>query len=260
MDEICYTCDDKQYPKEKKVKCFGPCNGHYHLSCASLKKANFDALNGCNNLLWFCNNCLDLVKMNLSLYRTVDSVNKFAESLRGIIDPLKEVVENAPKIDHLGVFNGSPVVTPRTTWSRQAARKRPRTDYQGMRTEENGLAKLTFGTKDSSSTLQPGNVFRDIYISRLSPSTTVDNVVEHIKTNVPDLTDADVRCKSLVPKDKKAEDLDFISFKVSVMEKFFEKAVDPGIWPTYVLVREFKQNSNRSKYKNFILPPPSINK
>lgn len=257
--EICIVCSDQQHPKEQKVKCFGPCDSFYHLSCGGLKKGDFNALMGCDNLLWFCNNCLELVKSELEMKATVNKIKMLTESLKTTIDPLDRVVKMASDAK---LQEKKAMETPSSLRSdaRQTARKRQRTDGSNETPVISGSAKLTFGTKDGSSTLQPGTVYRDIYISRLSPETTVDDVINYIKNSKEEFKELEIRCKLLVPNGKNAQDLDFISFKVSVQDKDFQSVVDPSIWPNYVLVREFtaKQNNRQSKYKNFILRPKNM--
>lgn len=79
-----------------------------------------------------------------------------------------------------------------------------------------------------------------VWVSRLPPTTTEDDVREHIGTIQS--VSSNFAIHKLVKKDRPLSELNFISFKIAVDENDFAILVDPSVWPTGILVREFMEN------------------
>lgn len=125
--------------------------------------------------------------------------------------------------------------------------------------------KLIFGSGDSGSskivgvkrksTLRPASRpvqevdpnMRRIFISRLEPSTSCDQIIEHLKSkNIID-DSTDIKCTKLVKKDANLDELSFVSFKLDVPKNMFNLLNDPSMWPDSVAIREFVDNPPRPK-------------
>lgn len=79
-----------------------------------------------------------------------------------------------------------------------------------------------------------------VWVSRLPPVTTEDEIREHIselKTVSPNY-----EIHKLLKKGRDVSELKFISFKIAVNVADFEILNDPSMWPMGVLVREFVEN------------------
>lgn len=91
-----------------------------------------------------------------------------------------------------------------------------------------------------SDVLRPYRRFdRSIWVSRFHPETTIDQVMDYIVGKMGDVDKQNFNCRKLVKKDADLSSMQFVSFKIDVMDDFFEKLSDPQIWPKYILVREF---------------------
>ena len=85
-----------------------------------------------------------------------------------------------------------------------------------------------------------------IFLSRLSPPTTTDDV----QASVSDcLCTNDLKVIPLVRKNSQQEP-EYISFKIGIPWNLREKALDQSTWPSFLTVREFDNHSNRNR--NFL--------
>lgn len=105
-----------------------------------------------------------------------------------------------------------------------------------------------------------------IWISRLSPSVTEAEIVEFIASNTTVTDKAKMNVRKLVKKDADLSTLNFVSFKVEVNANDFNVLIEPDVWPTNVMVREFMQSAPKITLKDHFpglndtdnrqLPPP----
>lgn len=162
-----------------------------------------------------------------------------------------------------------------TTVSLVSSKKRPHNQVAGDDSTPNQPSKINktvkpakptvnFGTNDtatgltavprtrrrSSSTTNtgPSADLRHIYVSRLLPSTSEDDVLAFLLSN-NDISDpSSIICRRLVPASKKVDELNFVSFKISTTEANFSILTNPDIWPTDVAVREFEHIQKRPSH------------
>lgn len=86
---------------------------------------------------------------------------------------------------------------------------------------------------------QPRKFEKAVWVSKLHPETTVEEVSEYIINNTP-LTDAKrFKCWKLVKKDKDISTLSFVSFKIDCYTEDLDILSDPQYWPKGNPVREF---------------------
>lgn len=80
---------------------------------------------------------------------------------------------------------------------------------------------------------------RSLWVSRFHVDTTTDQIMDYVvaKTGCEDRTK--FFCKKLVKRDADLTTLKFVSFKIDILEEFYDSLSDPSVWPNYVLVREF---------------------
>ena len=88
-----------------------------------------------------------------------------------------------------------------------------------------------------------------IFLSRLSPSTTTEDV--HASVSDCLCTD-DLKVIPLIRKSSQREP-EYISFKIGIPWNLREKALDQSTWPSFLSVREFSNHANRKK--NFLTQP-----
>lgn len=80
-----------------------------------------------------------------------------------------------------------------------------------------------------------------IWISRLSPDTTEDQIIDYIVNNTAVTDRTKMNVHKLVKKGVEMSSLNFVSFKVELNIADFDVLNDPEVWPQHVLVREFSQ-------------------
>lgn len=106
--------------------------------------------------------------------------------------------------------------------------------------DSTGTSVSAPSAQSSLSTSDTGNLVvvpprKTIFISRLSPDTSVDKIVNFIKLNFSEFNDKD--CK--VFKFNYSEPRDISSFRIIVPRKVFDVLIEQSFWPEGVLVREF---------------------
>lgn len=100
------------------------------------------------------------------------------------------------------------------------------------------------GVDDSIVTVPVKN-FEFIHLSHIDRNTSVETVKAYVK-NTFDLRDEDVRCWSLVPKNRDITTLNFISFKIGLPEGTTDVHLT-HMWPKGSVVKPFV---NRTSSKN----------
>lgn len=89
--------------------------------------------------------------------------------------------------------------------------------------------------------------YKHLYISRLEPTTSVDDIMNYIRENVELMGANRIKCRKLLAAGKKTEGLSFISFKISLIPADFDILSNPTNWPENVAVREFEDKPKAPK-------------
>lgn len=92
------------------------------------------------------------------------------------------------------------------------------------------------GNKASSIKTVPRYVA--IHVYRLHTDTTTGDIVSLLQPNFPE-----VQCQQLIAKHKN----EYASFKVSVYDHNFKKAMEPSIWPSGAIISKFFQPRQKSQ-------------
>lgn len=104
----------------------------------------------------------------------------------------------------------------------------------------------------------PKIVWKSIYVSRMSTDVTCDQIVNHIKSNVPDIDEKSFKVHMLVKKDQPLDKLSYISFRVACVESLYSKLCDPSFWPSHVLIGDFVERPRKTKMADFLNFPELI--
>lgn len=83
---------------------------------------------------------------------------------------------------------------------------------------------------------------RAVWISRLNPETTNEDIVNYIIVNTQITDTARFNVHKLIKKGCDLSTLKFVSFKIEVNDDDFVILNDPVYWPVNVMVREFRQD------------------
>ena len=120
--------------------------------------------------------------------------------------------------------------------------------YANQRGEDNILPTkkrntTTFGSNTQSLAITAIESRRHIFISRLSPSTTIDQLKAHLNNNNIQLMDLEkIQTKST----------DIAVFKLQVPFSEVGRVFDPTIWPKYTILRPYREP--KPSGRNFTTP------
>lgn len=79
-----------------------------------------------------------------------------------------------------------------------------------------------------------------LYVSRLNPSVTNEELIDYIVSNTPVNDKTKFNVHKMVKKDADLSSMKFVSFKVELNAEDLDVLDDGDLWPEGVIVREFK--------------------
>lgn len=100
---------------------------------------------------------------------------------------------------------------------------------------------------DVDETIKAAQVKKHIYASKFSNSTVPAALCKFLSGKLA-VSETDFDCHLLVSANKDVSQLNFVSFKIGVDPDLFDKLLQPDIWPSGVLVREFVTRSKNLKH------------
>lgn len=268
----CCKCPSSIAPTQDAVSCIG-CSRNFHASCefsgsSTEIRGVLAILRLRQNIHFLCDCCKSwIIDSNIGVL--IDKVNRLSAASPDIskieddIATNRKLIESlAAKLDVLSTSVSSSIPSSSRLKSKSMTPKdlanNPVSNNNNVVSPPWSLVAPpvnTFGTcadKDLKAIEVPH--VKHLYVSRLDPSTSAEQVVEYICKKVEHCKAADLVCRNLLKKDRSSEQsLTFISFKIAVPAKFFDSVSDPSIWPQNVLVREFIQKSEnfRAQTSNF---------
>lgn len=90
-----------------------------------------------------------------------------------------------------------------------------------------------------TTTSSPSDTLKVLYVSKLHPSTTEEDIVNYLLRNNVIKSAEEASCKMLVSSGVNIDMLSFISFKITVSSKLFDSMFKAEVWPKDVIFREF---------------------
>lgn len=159
-----------------------------------------------------------------------------------------------PSFASLFKEDGTPAKTSNAKTSIYQSAKRPRIEKQSQKPKMN-LPSPKVGTNANpvgrlvaippkpapKKTVEKPKFEKAVWISRLPPITTEDEVREYIST-IKSAISPNFTVHKLVTKGRPLSELRFVSFKIAVNIDDFKILNDPSVWPSGVLVREFMES------------------
>lgn len=266
------------------VKC-KICSLSYHTTCADVKKTGLAAMKENTNIVWHCAHCInssvsESASSLLSCTKAVaDMVTRFGPILDAFAtisqtairdqingqqqQQLQQQTPTTPSIVAIAANNKRVFSEVAEDDSADQPKKLNRTVIKPTTRKPS----VKFGTKASSSGLtavaRPAtrnshspkydrdlDTHKHLYVSRLQPQTTEEEILSYIKTNAKLSSSETLRCKILVPAGKKVDELNFVSFKISATIDDFTILANPNIWPQNVAVREFNSTPKTTSFFN----------
>lgn len=240
MSGICAICEQVASDSGADViTCYGPCKKAFHGKCVNLSNAVLKTIANNNNISWNCDDCNKPTNVPGDLTEISKSLVALTEAVASNSKVLATLVANsiAPK-SFTSVVAGQAGVFP----SPSAANKRRRTDDTFVGSPVSRKTVVGSGT-DVSIEIKSVEARKDVVASQLHTSTTEEELCAYLNDVHKLSTPNAMRCRMLLPNGKKVEDLDWISFKISVPESMYEKVMVAGNWPKGVTVRDFERRS-----------------
>lgn len=233
------------------------CKHLFHIKCAKVEVNDAVIINNDNNNIhWFCDDCSMLMHSDF-LRSLLAKVNKLEMVVEKIDNNMSVLIENQPKKINQEVRSTTPSSNTR---SKSVSLKRKGNSDDIVRdvpitkkatpediiTEEDSLNKtfrnaLVNGNMSEEQTVavlapQVIEERRWIFVSRLNPNTTSENISLWLKSKLK--TD-DILCFPLIPRGFQINELKMISFKMGIPISLLEAAKSKENWPPGVQIRDF---------------------
>lgn len=143
--------------------------------------------------------------------------------------------------------NRSPNGTPSRKRARNDVTNEPKPNYpQPKMGTKSNVTGLSVVPKRETNRYEKPKFEKAIWISRLSPTVSEEQLIDFITKNTPVTEEARMCAHKLVKKDTDVSLLNFVSFKIELNAEDFDVLNDPAVWPENVMVREFMQPSKRT--------------
>ncbi|XP_055527006.1 uncharacterized protein LOC129719639 [Wyeomyia smithii] len=247
-----FVCDKCAKPTKESdfIKCQGFCEAVAHAKCVGLNNQQVKLKTASENLLWFCDGCLKLLKFARFRQTVAALGNTIAELLKERTAAINELKTEVRKSGAKAV--GLPEklqITPRSVSNDWPIIKR---SAPKRRREEHSISNsnATEGTNANLSKLVATVPVEEkkfwIYLSRIHPDVSVENV-QHLVSECVQCGEPPEIVK-LVKRDVDTRSLRFISFKVGIDPKYKETALSSSTWPAGIFFREFVDYRSKNGY------------
>lgn len=235
------NCDCPNANMSDMVSCF-TCKQRSHLKCYGLSKSSAKGVGGTNCIQFICDSCM-VKYSNQPLAISASDESPIGKAIIGtmnemklLLSEMKGLVVTTPKattIADMTAVRGLPA--PSAILMGRSSSNRP----SGPAMEATPIpAKTVVGTLTSNG-LTAIESRKTIVASHLSPTTTDDELQSFLKDCLGDDDFAPLKVTKMLPKDRRLEDLNFISFRISAPERLYSKLMSPDFWPIGVTIRDY---------------------
>lgn len=217
MDTKCGSCciNIDTYAELYTI-CEGQCGKRFHGTCVGVCESDLRALS--KNIIWICDECMILFYRG----RDTKAVPSPVETHSPIMDELSTLKQQVA-----GIVGAIERITRCVETS-----TRPVPHHSTPVTSRSSMIST-----DICSTL--GNGSFSLFLTNIDCCVTEQEISQMVSDS---LRAPEAECSTvtkLVPKWKKCEDLDFVSFKVTLSNKWKQPAMTATTWPKKVRFREF---------------------
>lgn len=158
----------------------------------------------------------------------------------------------------------SPIIKPssstKTTQNKtNTIRKTSNKNEQSFKTGTGTCSDLGIAVQvNKKSTESKPKLPFSIYVSRFNPNVTYNNIVNHIKKEIPDVDSKDFVVHTLTKKNIDISSLTFVSFRIICTQLLYDRLIQTDFWPTGILIGEFceRRLSKQNTVGDFM---PNIN-
>lgn len=245
-NNICGTCS-KSASSRDLIRCFGKCRTAFHPNCVDAKMDIWlKTFKECPFAKFMCLDCQhnSLGDASAEISGLNDQIDQVSHSVKLLTDKLEtsfEKINNeATKI--MKQLNLAPPVTPSHFASTSNA-------------NQHNVAAASFVSRRSfipptdciigSCSVVDESIKaaayidkKFVYASKFNISTTSDVLCKFLSLKIG-VSEEDFECRILLAANQDVSRLNFVSFKIGVDPALFNKLLQPDIWPSGILVREF---------------------
>lgn len=226
--------------------CKGSCYRAYHAHCVGLTEATISVFT--KNVIWLCDDCLASFRAGRSSESnecTTVSVGSAPEmEIMKEINVLKDQIATV-----VTMLSGCHQSSTLVESSLQNKISTPISSPDSLnRTDESNAAEgnSVAGTNCSSSVSKSQQSF-SLLLSNLDNRVTEQDIDLLVSNSLGMVDKENVNVTKLVPKWKSCEEMDYISFKVVLDNKWKSTAMKSSTWPQTIKYREFV-NRNRNTW------------
>lgn len=233
---------------DMKTECFivceGKCRERYHARCVELSEDDVSVIK--KNVIWLCNDCL--AAFHEERYQELIECKQESTHSGPEVEIVKEIKSLKVQIANIAALLSGAVTNSSSEESSMKIVSTPLTSPDACSAKresnsEHGNTNGEWSTKNRHS----DNVWHQqeqqsfssfsLLLSNVDNRVTEDDIDALVSKSLG-ITD-NVNVTKLVPKWKSCEEMDYISFKVVLDEKWKSTALRPSTWPPTLKCREF---------------------
>lgn len=219
------------------MACDGFCSRMFHIECISLTESDLMSFMG-RNVMWFCDECLPKFweMKNRETVTTTSPPAESNESLDANISVEAQIVKLSADIANINQTVQN-MISRSNACERQKKSNDVTTPHQ---------SKLLCGTKENTpsfsncSTSSPScsaSRYFWLYFTRIASFTTENDMRNLVRESLH--YDGRIFVRKLVPPWEDPATMDYVSFKIGIVNTLKDMAMDSSTWPKGLRFREF---------------------
>lgn len=229
MEDKCKNCFAAiDTMKQLYTVCEGRCAGKFHASCVGVSEDQLCALS--KNIIWICDNCMvDFCKARDAISGSSETHTSAGISITAQLEEMKSQI--ATISNAIAKLNVS--VAPNVSAN-------PHSTPVTSPIPANNASVCT-----ADCTTRPNS--RDdfsLLLTNIDRHVTENDIVCLVSESLCAPRPECMMVTKLVPSWKSCEDLDFISFKITLHERWKQSALNANTWPRGLKFREFARRNN----------------
>ncbi|XP_058840873.1 uncharacterized protein LOC131696345 [Topomyia yanbarensis] len=267
MEQHCNSCAAIIASSTEVVTCKGFCKATFHVRCSQLSAEMWALVKSNSSIFWMCPGCRKLMS-GVRFHDAFGSTSEFVKTVVGeqthIMEDLKgEIRRNAEMIRQIVERLPSTPLN-RSPWPMISNRpnKRPRVLIDSPQIDRSAT-EVFCGNRDASTDLSvpivpvaPRESKFWLFLSRFSPSATVEEISKLVQHNLETQNPVDV--VKLVKKDADLNQMTFVSFKVGLPLEMKTRAMQPTSWQKGIYFREFEDRGFRGPGRSNCISSPNV--
>lgn len=228
------------------VVCEGKCYGTFHASCVGLSEASVCCLS--KNIVWLCDDCLfdfhdSQREVKCSQSETTDhALRCVTAELTDISTKIANVMKMISEDSHVDTSkegtNELPPIhsTPNRSLQLHAGSRNNISDTS---------AKTSQAHSSGTSTCYRGGTF-SLFLTNIDEQVTENEIADLVSQSLEVDATGLIGVRKLGPKWTSNSIVDYASFKVLLDVRYKETALQPHIWPSGIMYREFFERPRKT--------------